>query len=216
MRHRTHGDLIDKARCVSRREPILTNLRWGWYDPFQVFQGDGQAELSAPTLTERKAAELADTVYHEARHAEQWFRIARLEAGRGRSLGYLTDVLQLPVPVAQQAQAYPLQGESREAQEAALWYEALAGEKEESHDAVLRELERAAEADRQAEERYKKEQHRHDATRQARDHARTRWLAARRAHVEATARYRALIDEIDAWRVGAKVKHAFLCGRQGR
>ena len=38
------------------------------------------------SLTEDEAAIIAMTVYHEARHGEQHFRIARLEAGEGKEL----------------------------------------------------------------------------------------------------------------------------------
>jgi hypothetical protein len=40
----------------------------------------GSQGLDAP-MTDADVGEMADTVYHECRHAEQWFRMARLKAG---------------------------------------------------------------------------------------------------------------------------------------
>jgi len=42
-------------------------------------------------LTEDEAAIIAMSVYHEARHAEQRFRVARLQAGEGAPLGFRMD-----------------------------------------------------------------------------------------------------------------------------
>ena len=42
----------------------------------------GKTPLSATDLTTAAAKDLTDTIYHEARHTEQWFRMAQLRAGR--------------------------------------------------------------------------------------------------------------------------------------
>ncbi len=36
-------------------------------------------------LTRDEAADIVDTIFHEARHAEQWYRMAQMRAGRGRT-----------------------------------------------------------------------------------------------------------------------------------
>lgn len=45
----------------------------------------GQGPLGRESLSEAEAKDLADTVYHEARHTEQWFNMAQLRAGQGLS-----------------------------------------------------------------------------------------------------------------------------------
>jgi hypothetical protein len=64
-------------------------------------------------LTLDEAAEIADTVYHEIRHSEQYFRIARIRAARSRKTG--ADVakeietdMSIPPAVAQAAAAAPM------------------------------------------------------------------------------------------------------------
>lgn len=39
-----------------------------------------------PTIVPPLVAGVADTVYHEARHCEQWYRMARLDAGKGKTV----------------------------------------------------------------------------------------------------------------------------------
>jgi hypothetical protein len=70
-------------------------------------------------LTADEAALVAHTVYHEARHAEQHFRIARLQAAKGEETG-----LELEENVAKAAAAAPLTaqtGSAREFKEAKDW-----------------------------------------------------------------------------------------------
>jgi hypothetical protein len=64
-------------------------------------------------LTLDEAAEIADTVYHEIRHSEQYFRIARIRAARSKKTGAAiakeieTD-MSIPPKVAQAAAAAPM------------------------------------------------------------------------------------------------------------
>jgi hypothetical protein len=80
-------------------------------------------------LTSDEAAFIAMTVFHEARHAEQRFRVARLQAGEGHEPGFEMDE-----DVAQAAAAAPLTGSGREVQEAKEWRTNQIGE-----DATYRE-----------------------------------------------------------------------------
>jgi hypothetical protein len=81
-------------------------------------------------LTEDEAAIVAMTVYHEARHAEQRFRVARLQAAEGKEPGFA-----MPDEPAAAAAAWPLEGASAlELREAKAWRTNTVGE-----DATYRE-----------------------------------------------------------------------------
>lgn len=78
-------------------------------------------------------AELGDTVVHEARHCEQWYRMARYLAGERRAKGILVTGRELsqrlgiddPAVCQQAANALPLG--LAEKQEAVEWYESVYG-----------------------------------------------------------------------------------------
>jgi hypothetical protein len=74
-------------------------------------------------LTDDEAGIIAMTVYHEARHAEQHFRVARLLAAEHGDLGQLD----VPEEVAQAAADAPLAGSRAERAEAADWRSNLIG-----------------------------------------------------------------------------------------
>jgi hypothetical protein len=61
-------------------------------------------------LSDDMVGELADTVYHESRHAEQWFRIARLKAGESPqpTKAALAASLGIPDAIADAALKHPL------------------------------------------------------------------------------------------------------------
>ena len=80
-------------------------------------------------LTSDEAANVAMTVVHEARHAEQHFRVARLQAGEGKEAEGNMDEA-----AAAAAAAAPLRGGGQEVREAREWRENEFGE-----DATYRE-----------------------------------------------------------------------------
>ncbi len=80
-------------------------------------------------LTTDEAAIIAMTVFHEARHAEQRFRVARLQAGEGKEPGFEMDE-----DAAHAAAAAPLRGGGLEVREAKEWRENEIGS-----DAIYRE-----------------------------------------------------------------------------
>ena len=80
-------------------------------------------------LTSDEAAHVAMTVVHEARHAEQRFRVARLNAGEGKEAEGEMDET-----AAAAATAVPLRGGGQEVREAREWRENEFGE-----DATYRE-----------------------------------------------------------------------------
>ena len=63
-------------------------------------------------LTKAEVAEIADTVYHEARHAQQYFRVARVKAGEGKTKAQIKTAVGIPLEVAKKAKDSPLTGDS--------------------------------------------------------------------------------------------------------
>ena len=64
--------------------------------------------MNASTLSRQQAEELGDTIYHETRHAEQWFLMARRDAAAGLTASQIESRLSVPPLVAQAAVADPL------------------------------------------------------------------------------------------------------------
>jgi hypothetical protein len=85
-------------------------------------------------LTADEASLIATTVYHEARHAEQTFRMARLEAGEHHERGFEMDE-----DAAKAAEANPLtarNGSALELREAREWRDSAAGVDAQYREAV--------------------------------------------------------------------------------
>lgn len=68
-------------------------------------------------LTREEVAALVDTIYHEARHADQWFRVARVWAGRGCTASEIANGLNIPEEIATKAAIQPLSGNTTFADE---------------------------------------------------------------------------------------------------
>lgn len=102
-------------------------------------------------LDDAAVSDLADAVYHESRHAEQWFRVARLKAGEEDPFGdgneptaaVLAQKLFIPTAVAEAAMERPLkpltktqkffhskkwaERQETKAAEAQSWYDSIYG-----------------------------------------------------------------------------------------
>ena len=91
--------------------------------------------FTAPSADPEAMAQLADTVFHEARHAEQFFRIARMLAAFGYSVGEIRHKMILNDPIAAIAaiaahanpMALDLNGLSTVFMETLEWYQSLYG-----------------------------------------------------------------------------------------
>ncbi len=164
-------------------------------------------------------ATAADVVYHEARHAEQWHRMARVEAGRGKTADQLVSEMAIPQFVADDAAADPLGGDSTAAKEGAAWFESIYGAQRDYRGTVLTNLGSDCEtfnvklAELQAAQQDLSDL---EATGTATEE---QLAAARNLVTEATLayetaqaaldvtyqQYRALPEEADAWAVGGAV-----------
>jgi hypothetical protein len=144
-------------------------------------------------LSQNDAAQLVDTVYHEARHTEQWFRMAQLRAGQGLSAAGITAELQVPRRIAAAARADPIRSGTPEAVIAQGWWDSVYGHRAEHRERVLTDI---TEADWAVTEARCRCNNAPTAENQAR-------LDAAIAHrSEMHDRYRDLPEENDAWATG--------------
>jgi hypothetical protein len=148
------ADALVKAvneRLVAAQVPTVASV---------VYEGDSPTEqgtfdfttwsmmvnrklLDQSGLTRDDAADLANTVYHEARHAEQWFWMARLRAGQGYSAAGIAAEMFIPADIAKEARKLPIRPGTTEAVVASGWYESVYGSGAEHRDRVLTEIEAA-------------------------------------------------------------------------
>lgn len=95
-----------------------------------------QALIQTPILPPDKAQALAETVYHETRHAEQWYLVARAKAAHLQATTHLTPDQQVdeigrevavPPYVASAAQKHPLPHDSPQSACAHILYDSICG-----------------------------------------------------------------------------------------
>jgi len=153
----------------------------------------GRGRLGAESISEADARDIADTVYHEARHTQQWFRMAQLRAGQGLSAAAITAELGIPARIAALARADPLARGSMDAVIAQGWWDSVYGSGSAHREAVLAELDRAATARRNAVAAH--EANPTPATEAALERANERFQRA-------FAAYQNLPEENDAWATG--------------
>jgi hypothetical protein len=116
----------------------------------------GLKALRTAQPTRDQAAKLVDTVYHEARHAEQWFRMAQMRAGRGLSAAAIAAEMTIPPRVAALAVAAPLERGSMQAVIAEGWFDSVYGAGQEHRNSALTRAEADEAAVLAAQARYDK------------------------------------------------------------
>lgn len=99
-----------------------------------------QATLNSPTLTRQQAGKLANNTYHEARHAEQWFLMARQQAGNGRTSAQIQNSMWMPPSMANAAAANPLTGSSPQANLASASHKSVYGSQASYRNGVLGDI----------------------------------------------------------------------------
>jgi hypothetical protein len=110
----------------------------------------GRDQLDKASVDADEARELTATIYHEARHTEQWFRMAQLRAAQGLSAAGIATEMGIPARIAREAKAKPLTRGSMEAVIAQGWFDSVYGSGAEHREAVLNELTAAGNALRAA------------------------------------------------------------------
>lgn len=178
--------------------------------------------FSSADLDDTAASSLGATVYHEARHAEQAFRVARHLAGSGRGAAEIAAQLGIPVEIAASAAERPLSA-SGESDPAADWYAAESDAGRQLADATYTELDQWRALSRSrwaaleaAQRNYQglTEQQGVDAAMLQSAEADWRsaydeWKAVSDAYRAIRKRYQALPREQDAWMVDALVRSEF-------
>jgi hypothetical protein len=115
---------------VKQVDPQLENLgaRLGEFHFKTWILGLGRPAFSAATVTDAQAAEIAATVYHEARHAEQWYRMARMLIAKKMTPEEITDRSKIPLEVTQHAKQNLFTSMTKkEADEASTWFDSVYG-----------------------------------------------------------------------------------------
>ncbi len=175
------------------------NLGQFEFTSWSIDIGKPAFETANPTPAEK--ADMADTVYHESRHAEQWYRIAQFQASEGKSAQKITDDTDIPKKITDQAVANPLKKGSMEALIAKGWNESVYGSRADYRESVLKELAEAEKAEEKAQEELNA-----DPT----PANQKKLEAAKARHVKALAAYYDLPEENDANRIGARVTKAYM------
>lgn len=108
--------------------PLTTALGLFSYQLWMVELVNGKWKLGIPKGKEenfkRGVAKLADTIYHEYRHCEQWFRMARWLGSSNWTAANITEKMLIPTDIAQAAVRLG-QLSPEERNEASAWYESV-------------------------------------------------------------------------------------------
>jgi hypothetical protein len=151
---------------------------------------------------------LAQTVYHEGRHAEQWFRIARMKAGMKWKAKIIADWLGIPARIAKEAVKHPLKADGPETREAEAWLGGETGSRGEgtakSYDR-LDEMQSKLLAAQAAQKRVEDDSNASEADKKKA--AALVDLREKRFN-EARAAYLKIPMEADAWKVGGRAESA--------
>jgi hypothetical protein len=94
----------------------------------------------AENFTQEQMAEMLQVIHHEGRHAEQWYRVARMRAGLGETADQLTSDMDIPSRVAALAAAHPILECNPETNEAEQWNESVYGSGSEHRGDVLDDI----------------------------------------------------------------------------
>ena len=111
---RTMGSFEVKPSYVTTGSASGTFDRTTWAMEINTAKFSGRAGVTKVSdLTLDEAAEIADTIYHEIRHSEQYFRIARIRAAESKKTGAdvakeIASDMSIPANVAQAAAAKPM------------------------------------------------------------------------------------------------------------
>jgi len=175
---------------------------------------DWTLEMSKPnfsvaTIDDEKSASLASQIYHEARHAEQWHRMARLLAGKGKTAGQIVTETQIKADVAADAVKKPIAAGGAEAKEADSFYQSAYGTGKAHREATLKELFKTGDANTKAQQAYDASAKDPTATAETKAAALKKWQDAYTAFTAAVTVYKALPEEADAYKTGGAVESKY-------
>jgi hypothetical protein len=170
----------------------------------------GTEAFAAAAPSSAEIMDAADTVYHETRHAEQWFRMARLKAGAGWKAAKIAFKMSIPLKIAKAAEKAPLTGVGDEVTEASAWYESVYGKGAKARNKTLTDLSKVGAALDKATAALEKLEKNPKATQKQKDAAQKKVDDLRKKYDEIDAAYHALPEEADAWAVGSEVQTEYI------
>jgi hypothetical protein len=167
------------------------------------------ATLKSPTLSDADAKEFADTVFHEGRHAEQWYLMAQKRAGEGASADEIRDELGIPGNVAQAAVANPLKPDDPRKACADKVYESVYGKDAAARNKTLGDLKTKGAAVDAAASKLDAVNKNPASTAADKAKAAQDYKDAYDDYLKVDKAYHALPEEADAWEAGGKVQKAW-------
>jgi hypothetical protein len=161
----------------------------------------GKPAFEADTPTPAEKADMADTIYHESRHAEQWYRMAQFQASQGKSAADIATDMGIPDTIAQQAFDNPVEKGSVTELIAEGWNESVYGSKAKYRNKVLKELSASGTALEKAQD---------DVNKNPTKANQAKLTAAQARRRKALDDYFNLPEENDANRIGGRVTKEYI------
>ena len=111
------------------------------FQTWQMALGSTPYEMDvADNATPEQQEWQVSSVYHEARHAEQWFRMARERIGLGATPEQAAQVMSIPLTIAQWAAQDPILQCDASQYEAEEWYQSVYGAGHDARNATLNDV----------------------------------------------------------------------------
>jgi hypothetical protein len=176
------------------------------FQKWEILVNEGK--LNTPTMDEGQLGELANTIYHEARHGEQWYMMARHMAETGMTPAEISAKTRIPEAVCDAAAAEPKMSPQQSA-EAQKYYDSVYGKDSTHRNQVLNDLKDNPGRVQNAKAEYEaavNDPRTTPAERQAKLKA---WQDAYAKYQADYQKYRALPEEADAWATGDAAEQAF-------
>jgi len=164
--------------------------------------------LAAPQLTRSQSAELTNTVYHEARHAEQWYLIARVLAEDGVPPDEASNKTRIPPAICEAATSEPALSDAQ-ADMARRFYDSVYGKHKHHRDNVLAEGDRFNRLMPEAERLYRASMADPGVSLEEKREKTRSLMRLRELEEENHQAYRQLPEEKDAFEVGGAAGEAY-------
>jgi hypothetical protein len=165
-----------------------------------------QDDLDKKEFSDAEAKEFADTVYHETRHAQQWYLMAQKRAAEGKTADEISKELDIPKSVAESAAKDPLgKKDARQACADAL-YESVYGSKAEARNKTLTDLATTRDTLKKAQQDYEKLAADKTATKKQKEDAFKTWQKAYADRQKIRKDYMNLPEEADAWETAGNMQ----------
>ena len=165
--------------------------------------------MDSPTLSDADAKKFADNLYHESRHAEQWYLMAQKSAADGKTAAQIRDEMGIPGSVAAAAEKAPLKAGSSKTKCADKMYDSVYGKNADERGKTLTAVMAKLDDLNKAKANNAKVQGDPKSTDKDKKAAEQKLKDSRAAFQEAHKKYKALPEETDAFESGGKVQAAW-------